>query len=279
MNIGELTLLELKNDIVFQELFGNQKNSKITGHLLSLILEREVNNVNLDLNKRMLGNRIDSKTGRLDIRAKFNDGDDCDIELQVVSYKYMEKRLLDYWGQMYTLKINSGDDYNILKPCISILIADYKIDTLLDLEKYHTTWNLREKDHPDKILTKDIEFHILEIPKIRNTDIKKDELALWLKFIENPKSMEVEKHMEESDCLKQAKEELAYLSSDPDFKRLVDARAGFLRDQNTFEVVGMEKGKKIEKIKIAKKMLKMKMPIKQIAEVTGLTKEEIENLK
>ncbi len=285
--IGELTLLELKNDIVFQELFGNQKNSKITGHLLSLILEREVNNVNLDLNKRMLGNRIDSKTGRLDIRAKFNDGDDCDIELQVVSYKYMEKRLLDYWGQMYTLKINSGDDYNILKPCISILIADYKIDTLLDLEKYHTTWNLREKDHPDKILTKDIEFHILEIPKIRNTDIKKDELALWLKFIENPKSMEVEKHMEESDCLKQAKEELAYLSSDPDFKRLVDARAGFLRDQNTFEVVGMKKGKAIgrvegkkeEKIKIAKKLLEMKMPIKQIAEATGLTEEEIEKLK
>ena len=89
--------------------------------------------------------------------------------------------------------------------------------------------------------------------------------------------------MEESDCLKQAKEELAYLSSDPDFKRLVDARAGFLRDQNTFEVVGMEKGIKKgeenEKIKIAKKLLEMKMPISQIAEATGLTEEEIEKLK
>ena len=93
--------------------------------------------------------------------------------------------------------------------------------------------------------------------------------------------------MEESNCLKQAKEELAYLSSDPDFKRLVDARAGFLRDQNTFEVVGMKKGKAIGKVegeknerrKIAKKLLEMKMPIKQIAEVTGLTEEEIEKLK
>ena len=283
MNIGELTLLELKNDIVFQELFGNQKNSKITGHLLSLILGRNVNNVNLDLNKRMLGNRIDSKTGRLDIRAKFNDGEDCDIELQVSSYEYMDKRMLDYWAQMYTLKISSGSDYKVLKPCISILIANYEIKKLSDIKEYHTVWNLRERKHQDKILTKDIELHILEIPKIKNTDIKKDELALWLKFIENPKNKEVEKNMEESDCLKQAKEELAYLSSDPDFKRLVDARAGFLRDQNTFEVVGMEKGKAIgkkeEKIKIAKKLLVKGMSIDEIVEITSLTKEEIEKLK
>ncbi len=283
MNIGELTLLELKNDIVFQELFGNQRNSKITGYLLSLILGRDVNNVNLDLNKRMLGNRIDSKTGRLDIRVKFNDGEDCDIELQVSEYEYMDKRMLEYWSEMYTLKINSGDDYDVLKPCISILIANYKINKLSDIKEYHTVWNLRERKHPNKILTKDIELHILEIPKIRNTDIKKDELALWLKFIENPKNEEVENNMEESDCLKQAKEELAYLSSDPDFKRLVDARAGFLRDQNTFEVVGMkkgiEKGEKIKARKIAKKLLVKGMRIDEIVEITGLTKEEIEKLK
>ena len=82
MRIINKKLLELKNDIVFQELFGKQKNSKITEHLLTLILEREIKDIDLDVNKRMLGNRQDSKTGRLDIRAKFNDGEDCDIELR-----------------------------------------------------------------------------------------------------------------------------------------------------------------------------------------------------
>ena len=122
-------LLELKNDLVFQELFGKQKNSKITGHLISSILGREVKDIDLDLNKRMLGNRINSKTGRLDIRAKFNDGEDCNIELQVLPYKYME-------------------------------------------------------------------MHILEIPKIKKEEVLKDELALWLKFIENPVSEEVKITME-----------------------------------------------------------------------------------
>lgn len=60
-------LLELKNDLVFQELFGKQKNSNITRHLLSLILNKEIYNIDLDVNKRMLGNRPDVKTGRLDI--------------------------------------------------------------------------------------------------------------------------------------------------------------------------------------------------------------------
>ena len=85
----ENKLLNLKDDIVFQELFGKQKNSAITQHLLSLILQKEIYNIDIDVNKRMLGNRKDSKIGRLDIRAKFNDGEECNIELQVSPHKYM----------------------------------------------------------------------------------------------------------------------------------------------------------------------------------------------
>lgn len=280
-------LLELKNDMVFQEVFGKQKNSLITGHLISLIIGREIYNVDLDANKRMLGNRRDSKTGRLDVRAKFNDGEDCNIELQVVPYEYMPKRMLEYWAVMYGNKINSGADYSALRQSISILIADYKLDELKDIEEYHTVWNLREQTHPNKIITKDIELHILEIPKIKEDEVLKDELAQWLKFIENPGNREVEKFMSENKYLKQAKEELAYLSGEPDFQRLVEARAGFLKDQRTFEVCGEERGKregkregkKEEKIKIAKKLLAINMPIEQIIQVTELTKEEIENLK
>lgn len=149
-------LLELKNDMVFQEVFGKQKNSLITGHLISLIIGREINNIDLDANKMMLGNRKNAKTGRLDIRAKFNDGEDCNIELQVVPYEHMTKRMLEYWAIMYGNKMNSGDDYSVLKPTISILIADYKLEELKDVEEYHTIWNLREQKYHNKIITKNL---------------------------------------------------------------------------------------------------------------------------
>ena len=228
-------LLNLKNDLVFQELFGKQKNCEITCHLLSLILNKQIYNIDLDVNKRMLGNRLDSKTGRLDIRAKFNNGEDCNIELQVLPYDYMAERMLNYWATMYGNKINSGQNYNVLKPYISILIADYELKQLHDIPKYHTIWNLREKDFHNCIVTNNIELHILEIPKIKNDEILKDELAQWLKFIENPENKEVEKFMCENKFYKQAREELAYLSGDPDFQRLVESRAGFLMDLEIYK--------------------------------------------
>ena len=256
-------LLELKNDLVFQKVFGVQKNSLITGHLLSLILGREIYNIDLDANKRMLSSRSNSKTGRLDIRVKFNNGEDCNIELQVLPYKFMPERMLDYWGCMYDNKINSGQDYGVLKPSISILIANYKLEQLEDIPKYHTIWNLREKDFYEKIITNNIEMHVLEIPKIKDTEILKDELAQWLKFIENPGNKEVEKFMSENKFLKQAKEELAYLSGDPDFQLLVESRAGMLKDIYCFnkdaKEEGRTEGEKSKQIEIAKKLLELEI--------------------
>ena len=303
-------LLELKNDLVFQKVFGVQKNSIITGHFLSLILGRKIYDVDLDVNKRMLGNRAKSKTGRLDIRVKFNNGEDCNIELQVLPYKFMPERMLEYWASMYDNKINSGQGYDILKPSISILIANYKLEETEDIPKYHTIWNLREKDFHEKIITPNIEMHVLEIPKIKDTEILKDELAQWLKFIENPGNEEVEKFMSENRFLKQAKEELAYLSGDPDFQLLVESRAGMLKDIYYFKKdaeetarkegmakgiaqglaqgleqglergleQGLEEGKKKKQIEIAKKLLELDVPIEKITTATGLTKEEIEKL-
>lgn len=147
----------------------------------------------------------------------------------------MPERMLNYWATMYGNKISSGQNYSVLKPSISILIAAYELNQLKGIINYHTIWNIREKNFPNHILTNNIEMHILEIPKIKNDEILKDELAQWLKFIENPENKEGEKFMCENRFLKQAKEELAYLSGDPDFQRLVEARAGFLMDQEAYK--------------------------------------------
>ena len=96
--------------------------------------------------------------------------------------------------------------------------------------------------------------------------------------------------MKENKYLEQAKKELEHLSGDPNFKRLLESRAGFLRDVDAKMYVskeegreegreeGKEEGKKQEKIEIAKKMKLKNKPIEEIIEFTGLSKEEIEQL-
>ena len=72
---------------------------------------------------------------------------------------------------------------------------------------------------------------------------------------------------------------LDFLSKDPKERErhnsIVMAEYNRLVSEQNFFEDGVKKGK----IGIAKKLLKLKMPIEQIQEITQLTKEEIEKLK
>ena len=139
-----------------------------------------------------------------------------------------------------------------------------------------------EIEFTDTVLTNDIEMHILEIPKINDNEMLKDELVQWLRFIKEPDNKGVEKFMEENKYLKQARKELEHLSGDPDFKRLLESRAGFLRDvdakMEVAEEKGIEEGKKQKQLEIAKKMKEENMDIEQISKITNLTIKEITEL-
>ena len=107
---------------------------------------------------------------------------------------------------------------------------------------------------------------------------------------------------ENNKYFQQARKELEYLSGDEAFQRIVEARAHFLEDQEVQtraareeglseglqkgkklgETVGLKKGESIGlkngKKEIAKKMKAKNMPIEEIMELTGLSKEEIEEI-
>ena len=80
----------------------------------------------------------------------------------------------------------------------------------------------------------------------------------------------------------QARKELEYLSGDEAFQRIVEARVRFLEDQEVqtraARAEGLSEGKKEMTLKIAKKMKAKNMPIEEIMELTGLSKEEIEDI-
>ena len=96
--------------------------------------------------------------------------------------------------------------------------------------------------------------------------------------------------MEENKRVKEASEELEYLTGDEAIRRKAFLREKALKDYVTNmdgareeglekgEKIGKEKGKQQEKMEIAKKMLKEKMPKDVIIKITGLKEEEIEEL-
>lgn len=76
-------LLSPKIDIVFQYLFGEEENAKITKDFLEAILEKEITQIDLSKNTILRRNKKDEKLGILDIAVTINGKENCDIEMQM----------------------------------------------------------------------------------------------------------------------------------------------------------------------------------------------------
>ena len=270
-------LLDMKNDYVFKRIFGHIGNEEITAGLLSSILDRNVSNLKLDNNPILEKDLLDDKVGILDIKAKIDNNINCDIEMQVLDQKNIEKRLLYYWSKMYEKSIKSGKDYIDLEKSIEILIIDFELDRTNKVEKYLTKWHIREENYPQIILTDVMEIYIIELPKFKQYKEKSRNKILnsWVEFIKNP---EVNIMGEENKELKKAKKVLEEISQDEHERYLAKLRQKYIMDQKAIEDAGYDKGIKDEKILIAKKMKSQKMDIKLISEITSLSEEEIKNI-
>ena len=290
--------LSPKLDVVFQALFGEVGNESITKGFLETILERKIDSIDLSRNPILRREFKDEKLGVLDIIAKLDKNEICNIELQIVDKKNIIERILYYWSRLYSRQIKSGEDYKILQKAIVILITDFKIENLEELD-YHSRWKIMEDKQGKKIiLTQKLEIDIIELPKIIGKEKEQDNLLDWLYFLENPKSERVTEKMKENENLKEAVKKLDNLSEDEKMQRIADLRQKAIMDEKAIYEKGLEigiekgiqrgmekgiekgimEGSQKEKIEIAKKMLELKIDKETIAEATGLTEQEIEKI-
>ena len=288
-------LLSPKLDVVFQALFGEVGNERITKKFLEAILDKELEEVDLSRNIVLRRENPGDKMGILDVLVRINQEEYCNVEMQMIEKDRLIERILYYWSRIYGKNLKESNDYVNLKKTIGILIVNFEIKRLKGL-KYHSKWKIIEVDERQIILTEHLELHIIEIPKIYK--IKKEEegqeLIKWLNFIENPESKKVGEYMKENEEMKEAKEKLEVMSEDEKMQILAELRLKAIRDEKAVERFGynqgiekgMEKGiekgikqgKKEERKRIAKRMKEQGIDTQIIQNVTELAEEEINEL-
>jgi len=273
-------ILSPKLDIVFHMLFGEQKHERITKKLIEDVIGEKVETIELEQTPYLWGEQVNDKVGIIDIRAKINNKNPIDIEMQIVDNHDIEKRLLFYWSKLYLKQLKEGENYKKLNRSISIIFLDYKIEKLKKLP-IHTKWQIKESENGGIILTKDLEIHIIELPKIKEK-IEEGSLKKWILFLENPEGEETKKMAEKEKEIKEAIETLEEISSDEAKERMAELRQKYIMDRKseleTAEEKGIKKGKEEEKISIAKRMKKENIQNETIEKLTGLTIGIIENL-
>lgn len=200
-------LLSPKYDAVFHALF-RKGNENITKALIQDIKEREYKIIDMDKNVIMYDENVESKNEVLDLKVELDDGEICNLEIQLANKKNFKERMLDYWTRLYSGQLKKGDDYTKLKRTILIAIVNFNIKEFIN-EEYHTKWKIREERNKELILTNDFEIHIIEIEKAIKSlkENKQDKIAQWMSFFDNPNSMEVKVMSEENEDINEALEQ------------------------------------------------------------------------
>jgi len=178
------------------------------------------------------------KLGILDIIAKIDGKENCNIELQLIDRNNVVERMLFYWSKIYTRGIKEGDDYKKLPKTIVILIADYKLKETKEIEKYTSKYKTTEEKERQVILTDKLELVIIEMPKIKENET--GELMDWLMFLQNPNSERVREKMGTNKELREAKEKLQDISEDEYMQRIADLRQKAIMDEKAIRDKGYD---------------------------------------
>ena len=206
-------LLSPKRDAVFHSLF-RKGNERITKALIQDITQRKYKIINMDKNVILEDGVVDHKNEVLDLLVELDDGELCNVEIQLSNTTNFRERMLEYWAKLYSRQMEIGDKYTELKRTIIIAIVDFNIKDLKN-EGYHTKWQIREENNHKLILTKHFELHIIEIEKAKKAlgKNKCDKIAQWMSFFDNPNSTEVKSMSEKNEDINEAMKELRRLSS------------------------------------------------------------------
>lgn len=278
--------LKMKDDIVFKAFFS--RNVHYLKSFLSAILGRKIKIKKVTHDARLEQLTKEMKYGILDLEVELEDGEIVNVEMQLKDNKNIEKRTTFYASKKIVEQLEPNGNYEELKRVIVIAILDYN---LTNLEEYITETVRVVSNHKEYELNNVVKYYYIELEKFRkqNPDMQ-DERNQWLAFIDMERGDLLEMAKKENKEIKEAIRDYEVLTGDEEIRRLAEVRLmSELEEQSALATArakgteeglkqGKEEGLKQGKEEVAKKLLEMNLPLKQIIEVTGLSKEEIEKI-
>lgn len=286
-----------KSDVSMKELF---QNETVLRYFISAVLAIPPEDIRtIHLKNTFLRRRYrKQKQGILDILAEMNDNSKINIELQVKHYAYWDRRQLFYLSKLYTEDMRSGEDYALLKKCVSISILDFN---LTDRKEYHHVYRLRDQQGYE--FSDLLEIHILELRKKQKETEAMEELEEWIRFFrtdceedldmiktKNPGILEAIRIVKEMNLshwmriryeahLKQIRDEKAWKTYERAEARKEGRAEGLAEGRAEGLTEGLEKGRTEGRSQIIRNMIRQELPDQEILRLSGCSEEELKEIK
>ena len=269
-----MKFVDIKNDVAFRKIFGNEKKTKILISFLNAILRLEGNKQIKEVsiaNPYQFPRVAGEKASIIDVRAIDKKGRQFVVEMQVADVDGFDKRVQYYTCRDYSMQIDRGEKYPLLKPTYFVGILDFNYFESKGYLSHHIIVNGETYEHK----LKDIQFTFIELEKFT---LKVDELNTliekWVFFIKNAEDLDVIPDNVDDEGLREAykdadrhswkKEELIAYDNASIAEQDVRGKMKFVIDKTKKEIV----------IKCYEKGLQSE----DISEITGLTIENVETI-
>jgi predicted transposase/invertase (TIGR01784 family) len=269
---------DVKNDIAFRKIFGNETKTEILISFLNAVLKlegnKQINWVEI-LNPYQLPRIAGSKSTILDVRAKDKSGNSYIVEMQVTDKKGLDKRITFYSARGYASQLDATENYYKLKPVIFIGILNFEYMQSPHYLSRHLILDVATHEHK----LKDLEFSFIELPKFNKTEQElQTMIEKWVFFIKNAENLDVVPKNIDDEGLKSAYQEAdRHTWTKQELEEYEYARMRET-DEIAEKLLVEEKAKLSKQIEIAKNAIKKGLDNQFISDITGLTLEQIEAL-
>ncbi len=272
------------------DALGTEKNKDILIHFLNDILgltdDNKIKDVSFlsPIQDPVIASQ---KQSIVDVLCVDSTGIKTIIEMQVAKTTGFEKRAQYYAAKAYSSQADVGDQYHDLKGVIFIAIADFILfPNKLAYKSDHVTFDKITFEHD----LKDFSFTFIELPKFKKREDQLENVVeKWCYFFKHAgetseddlkkiigSDLIIGRAYDELNQYNWSKEErLAY---DQAKKRTDDYLSSLEEKLHEGILIGHQKGKIEGKIEVAKNSLKAGVSIDVIAEITGLSLDEIKKL-
>ena len=303
----KVTRLPLTSDYVFKRIFAREENNSMLKDFLEAILNIHINKVEVK-NPELTPNMADEKLGILDLKLDIDNERVVDVEMQVSNEHNIKERSSTYLSKLAAEQLKAKQNYKELKKIITINILKYNY---LERNSYHSIARMKYEDtsptefvdmgynKEEEEATNTFEMHFIELPKFKekNPDCN-TKLEQWLWLIDGSKEEKVTMSAQENEEINKTVKELNKLSQNPeevakyeerewsimrynvemDTNRELGKEQGRKEGRKEGRKIGIEEGKRDKEIEIVKKLNSLNTPIEKIAEIVGLSTEEVKKI-
>ncbi len=266
--------VDVKNDVAFRKIFGNENKTQIIISFLNAVLKLEgdhrIKEVAI-VNPYQLPRIAGEKASIVDVRAVDMRGRQFIVEMQVASKDGFGKRVQYYTCRDYSMQIDRGEQYPLLKPTHFIGILDFNFFEGKHYLSHHIIAEKETREHK----LKDIQFSFIELKKF---DKKVDELETlvekWIFFIKRAeKEDEIPDNVDDEGLREAYKDADKHGWTKEEIKEYDNASIAIQDERGKLTAA-----KKEEKREVVERCWRKKMSIDDIADISELPIEEVKEI-